>query len=54
MYYFGLGAALGAVLQQHSQEGWETIYFAFRFFTEFEKKYSIEELQLLALIRFIL
>ena len=39
-----------AVLQQQSEAGWETTYFASRFLTEFDKKYSINEIELLAVV----
>ena len=42
---------LGAVLQQSQKNGeWESICFASRFLTDFEAKYSINELELLALV----
>ena len=41
---------LGAVLQQQSELGWQPICFASRFLAEFEQKYSINELELLAVI----
>ena len=41
---------LGAILQQQHEGGWETTRFASRFLTEFEKKYSINELELLAVV----
>ena len=41
---------LGAVLQQKSEEEWETTLFASRFLTKFEKKYSINEFELLAVV----
>ena len=40
---------LGAYLQQQTkEEGWETTHFASRVLTEFEQKYSMNELELLA------
>ena len=41
---------LWAVLQQESEEGWETTCFASRFSTEVEKKYSIIDLELLTVV----
>ena len=42
---------LGAVLQQQqNNKEWKPIYFASRFLTEFETKYSINELELLAVV----
>ena len=41
---------LGAVLQQQTQTGWQPISFASRFLAEFEQKYSINELELVAVI----
>ena len=41
---------LGAVLQQQSELGWKPICFASRFLSEFESKYSTNELELLAVI----
>ena len=41
---------LGAMLQQEQEEGWETTHYASRFLTEFEQKYSINELELLAVV----
>ena len=41
---------LGAVQQRKSEEGWETTHFASRFLKEFEKKYSINELELFAVV----
>ena len=41
---------LRAVLQQESEEGWETTCFASRFSTEVEKKYSINDLELLTVV----
>ena len=41
---------LGAVLQQQTKTGWQPISFASRFLAEFEQKYSINELELLAVI----
>ena len=41
---------LGAVSQQMSEESWETTHFASRFLTEFERKHSINELELLAVV----
>ena len=37
-------------MQQQSEEGWETTYFASRFLTEYAKKYSINKLELLAVV----
>ena len=42
---------LGAILQQQTEEEWETTPFASRFSTEFKQKYSIIELELLAVVR---
>ena len=39
---------LGAVLQQKTEEAWRATHFASRFLTTFEQKYSIIELELLA------
>ena len=44
---------LGAVLQQKPGAEWVTTHFALRFLTEFEKKYSMNELELLAVVWFI-
>ena len=41
---------LGAVLQQETEEGWRATHFALRFVTTFEQKYSIKELELLAVV----
>ena len=41
---------LGAVLQQCDENKWKTISYASRFLTELETKYSINELELLALV----
>ena len=42
---------LGAVLQQSQINGeWKPICFASRFLTEFESKYSLNELELLAIV----
>ena len=41
---------LGAVLQQKADEGWQAIHFASRFLTPFEQKYSINQLELLAVV----
>ena len=41
---------LGAILQQQTKEGWETTHFASRFLTTFEQKYSINEIELLAVV----
>ena len=41
---------MGAVLQQKTDEGWKAIHFASRFLTPFEQKYSINELELLAVV----
>ena len=41
---------LGAVLQQKEKEGWKPISYASRFLTELEAKYSINELELLAVV----
>ena len=38
------------MLQQKSEEGWETTHFAARFLTEFEMKFSINELELLVVV----
>ena len=42
--------SLGAVLQQQTEEGWETTHFASRFLTELEQKNSINELEFLAVV----
>ena len=42
--------ALGAVLQQKEDMGWKQISYASRFLTELEVKYSINELELLAVV----
>ena len=41
---------LGAVLQQKEDMGWKPISYASRFLTELEAKYSINELELLAVV----
>ena len=41
---------LGAVLQQKGKEGWKPISYASRFLTDLEAKYSINELELLAVV----
>ena len=41
---------LGAVLEQYSASGWHPISFAFRYFNPDEKKYSTNELELLAVV----
>ena len=41
---------LGAVLQQKEKEGWKPISYASRFLTDLEAKYSINELELLAVV----
>ena len=41
---------LGAVLQQKTDKGWKAIHFASRFLPPFEQKYSINELELLAVV----
>ena len=41
---------LGAVLQQNEEKGWKPISYASRFLTELESKYSINELELLAVV----
>ena len=42
---------LGAVLQQQqSNQEWKPVSFASRFLTDFESKYSINELELLAVV----
>ena len=38
------------VLQQKTDEGWQATHFASRFLTTFEQKYSINELELLAVV----
>ena len=43
-------AGLGAVLQQQEEIGWRPIHFASRFLTPLEEKYSINELELLAVV----
>ena len=43
-------AGLGAVLQQEEKEGWKSISFASRFLTSLETKYSMDELELLAVV----
>ena len=42
--------SLGAILQQQNEGEWETTHYASRFSTEFEKKYSINELELLVVV----
>ena len=41
---------LGAVLQQNEENSWRPIAYASKFLTDFEPKYSIDELELLALV----
>ena len=41
---------LGAVLKQIGPEGWRSISFASRFLSEAEKKYSTNELEMLAAV----
>ena len=41
---------LGAVLQQCEENEWKPIFYASRFLTELEAKYSINELELLAVV----
>ena len=41
---------LGAVLQQQTEQGWRATHFASSFLTSFEQKYSINELELLAVV----
>ena len=41
---------LGAVLQQNEENNREPIAYASRFLTDFEAKYSINELELLAVV----
>ena len=41
---------LGAVLQQNEENSWKPIAYASRFLTEFESKYLINELELLAVV----
>ena len=41
---------LGAVLQQNEENSWKPIAYASRFLTEFESNYSINELELLAVV----
>ena len=41
---------LGTVLQQKTDEVLQATHFAFRFLTTFEQKYSINELELLAVV----
>ena len=43
-------AGLGAVLQQQEEIGWRPVHFASRFLTPLEEKYSINELELLAVV----
>ena len=43
-------SGLGAVLEQESNEGWETIAYASRFLNKAEEKYSINELELLGVV----
>ena len=43
-------SGLGAVLQQQEEGTWKPISFASRFLTELESKYSITELELLAIV----
>ena len=41
---------LGAVLQQNEETSWKPIAYASRFLTDFEANYSINELELLAVV----
>ena len=41
---------LGAVLQQQDETGWRPIHSASRFLTPLEEKYSMNELELLAVV----
>ena len=41
---------LGAICQQQNEGEWETTHYASRFLTEFEKKYSINEIELIAVV----
>ena len=41
---------LGAVLQMNEQNTWKPLAYASRFLTELESKYSINELELLAVV----
>ena len=41
---------LGAVLQQKTEDGWQATHFASRLLRTFEQKYSINELELLAVV----
>ena len=43
-------AGIGAVLQQEDNTGWRPIHYASRFLTPLEIKYSINELELLAVV----
>ena len=43
-------SGLGAVLQQEENTEWKPISFASRFLTDLESKYSINELELLAIV----
>ena len=43
-------SGLGAVLEQESNVGWETIAYASRFLNKAEEKYSINELELLGVV----
>ena len=43
-------AGLGAVLQQQDEIGWRPKHFASRFLTPLEENYSINELELLAVV----
>ena len=43
-------SGLGAVLEQESNNGWETIAYASRFLNKAEEKYSINELELLGIV----
>ena len=43
-------AGLGAVLHEQDEIGWRPIHFASRFLTPLEENYSINELELLAVV----
>ena len=43
-------SGLGAVLEQESNKGWDTIAYASRFLNKAEEKYSINELELLGVV----